>query len=173
MSSIQVVNRIESLSKSMSRKGGISSAASTSLVNILNLINRVNDIGKYVECLSSNKNTCTKTDKGTLCSSDCSNTFRLESNSEVKLWKNGSNSFGSTISPNYLEFGIKDVKIEVTQEKINVKLGSNLFEIPLDEDSIIQNSSIIMNAANKIDGTIRLAFNGIVNCARNIGLRCQ
>jgi len=168
----QLINRLELISKSMSRKGSVSAIGSTSLVNILTLINRMNEISKYVECLSSNKNACMKTAKGVLCTSDCSNTFKLDNDVETKLWKTGSNAFGFTLSSDYIELGIKDTKIEVTQDKINVKIENSSIIVPLEEKSIIENSSIIINAANRIDEVIRHAFSGISSCARNSGIKC-
>ncbi|AFZ70261.1 hypothetical protein Calag_0495 [Caldisphaera lagunensis DSM 15908] len=172
MSESQLVNRLETLSKSMSRKKGLSSIASVSVINILNIINRIEEINKYVECLSSNKNLCNKTDKGVLCSSDCSNTYRLVNGNETKIWKTGSNAFGFTLSSDYIELGIKDTKIEITQDKVNIKIYNNLISFPLDESGLLDNNPVIMNATNKIDEVIRHAYNGISSCARNLGLRC-
>ncbi len=168
----QLIDRLETLSKSMSRKKGLSSMASVSIVNILNLINRIEEINKYVECLSSNKNLCNKTDKGVLCSSDCSNTYRLVNGNETKLWKTGSNAFGFTLSPDYIELGIKDTKIEIMQDKINIKIFDKSISFSLDENGILDNSPAIMDVTKKIDDIIRHAFNGISSCARNMGLRC-
>jgi hypothetical protein len=88
------------------------------------------------------------------------------------LWKTGSNAFGFTLSSDYIELGIKDTKIEVTQDKINVKIENSSIIVPLEEKSIIENSSIIINAANRIDEVIRHAFSGISSCARNSGIKC-
>jgi hypothetical protein len=155
----------------MSKKGGASASAATSLISIIDLVNRINDISRLVECIGNNKNLCTKTDNINICKSSCGNTYTLNSENK-KIWKIGNNSFGATISQNYFEVGTKNIKIYSDSIKLLISVENNKFEVPLEDKQISNNSSIIINASNKIDEVLRKVVNSTSICARSLGLKC-
>ncbi|MGC9210144.1 MAG: hypothetical protein ACP5FT_02625 [Acidilobus sp.] len=167
------ISRLTELLRGMSKRGGESVQASSSISQVLELKSAVDEVLRLAECLSSNKGECVKLDSTSLCDSKCGSLYLLKEGEGVKVWRVGSKAFSAVVEPDTFSVSTRDYSIEFTRDGYRARLLGGSFKGGLNAEELTRDSQLIAEAASRLLVVVKAAMDSLASCAREQGVRCS